>query len=150
MKEEKTKEELSPVEEQAKAYYSLVIENTADEVWAAIRDFQDTRWMGEDFNYQAGPETSVRSLSAENGEVLEHLLIHADDDRFYTYNNSGSLPANVEDFQATIRVTPTEGSDNAYVEWSAVFICPELEKANRVKYYTDNAAKALNALNKHL
>jgi len=146
---------IKATDELAKAYYSIVIESTADEIWAVIRDFNEYRWAGTIINSwsdngKAGDIAgAVRVVQSGDDLSKQVLTAHSDADRFYSYAFYDT-PVPVQNYQATIRVTPTEESNNAYVEWSATFNCARDEQAHWVRYYTDNMIAGLNALNERL
>ena len=76
-----------------KSYYSTIFEQTADQVWAAIRDFGHYTWAGtvsechiEDG--EAGTTVgAIRRARLGNTDTYhrQRLLAHSDLDRFYIY-----------------------------------------------------------------
>jgi|GEM_PF-437047 len=142
-------------DELVKAYYSMVIESTADEIWTVIRDFNEYRWAGtitnswSDNGKTGDTAGAIRVVQSGDDLIKQVLTAHSDADRFYSYSFYDT-PAPVQDYQATIRITPTEESNNAYVEWSATFHCAKDEQAHWLRYYTDSMIAGLNALNERL
>jgi hypothetical protein len=115
----------------ARSYASTVIDASADQVWARIRDFNGMPvWHSgmvatcEIEDGKAGDQTGgVRSFTLTNGEHLrERLLGHSDEERSYTYNFE-KKPFDVDNYLATIRVTPVTDGDRSFVEWWTTFDC---------------------------
>jgi hypothetical protein len=124
------------------SYFSTVFEQCADRVWDAIRDFGAYEWAG------AGCEASIED--GRPGDAVgsvrtigddgprQRLLAHSDLDRSYVYEFDGSCPFPVENYRATIRITPIIDDNRAFVEWSASFDCDPAERA----YWTDHFARS--------
>jgi len=115
----------------AKAYASTVIDAPADEVWARIRDFNGLpEWTGglvsssEIEEGKTGEQVGcVRHLTLGDGtSIRERLLEHSDDTRSYTYNFE-TTPFDVENYHATMRVTPVTDGDRSFIEWWTTFDC---------------------------
>jgi len=118
-------------DEMAKSYASTVIDAPADAVWARIRDFNGLPdWNPDAF---AGSEIedgrtadqvgAVRSFTLADGTHLrEKLLTISDLERSYTYDFQ-KTPFDVQNYCATIRVTPVTDGDRAFVEWWTTFDC---------------------------
>jgi uncharacterized protein YndB with AHSA1/START domain len=116
----------------AKSYASTVIDAPADEVWARIRDFNGLPdWHGgmvatsEIEEGKAGDQVGgVRSFTLTNDAHLrEKLLAYSDADRSYTYDFQKHPFDGVENYLATIRVTPVTDGDRSFVEWWTTFDC---------------------------
>ena len=105
----------------AKAYASTVISAPADKVWALIRDFNSLAdWfpvvadsMIEDG--KSGDQIgAVRNFHLQDGAHLrERLLSHSDTNRSYSYNFE-LTPWDVQNYHATIRVTPVTDSNSIH------------------------------------
>jgi hypothetical protein len=115
----------------AKSYASTVIDAPADEVWARIRDFNGLPvWHGgmvatsEIEEGKAGDQIGgVRSFTLTNDAHLrEKLLGHSDQERSYTYDFQ-KHPFDVDNYLATIRVTPVTDGNGSFVEWWTTFDC---------------------------
>lgn len=115
----------------ATSYASTVIDAPADEVWARVRDFNGlTDWLGglvassEIEDGKAGDQVGgVRSFTLVNGVHLrERLQSFSDTDRAYTYSIEKG-PYDVDNYRATLRVTPVTDGNRAFVEWWADFDC---------------------------
>jgi uncharacterized protein YndB with AHSA1/START domain len=125
----------------ARAYYSTVIDKPADEVWAAIRDFNGLPlWFSsvvassEIEEGKAGDQVgAVRSFTLTDGTHLrERLLSHSDVTRSYSYNFE-KTPFDVDNYHATIRVTRVADGERAFVEWWTTFDCDR----DRIGYWQE-------------
>jgi hypothetical protein len=113
----------------AKSFYSMVLDHSADEVWAFIRSFGDYAWAGvksetiiEDG--KAGDQVgAIRRVQVGERLIRQQLLAHSDIGRSYTY--AFLEPAPVRNYQATIRIVPVVETGEAFVQWSATFDCVE-------------------------
>jgi hypothetical protein len=142
----------------AKSYASIVIEAPADEVWARIRDFNGLPvWhsglvaSSEIEDGRAGDQVGcVRSFTLTDGTHLrERLLGHSDADRSYSYNFE-KTPFDVDDYHATIRVTPVTEGDRSFVEWWTTFDCDRDRVDEWTRFFADEVfAGGLRALASH-
>ncbi len=113
----------------AKSYYSMVLDHTADEVWAVIRPFDHYAWAGVESDTiieegKAGDQTSaIRRVALGDSVIRQILLAHSDIDRSYTYAFCGAPPFPVRNYTATIRVARVVETNQAFVEWQATFDC---------------------------
>ena len=114
-----------------KAYTSTIVNAPADEVWSYLRDFNHLpKWTGGivvESEIEAGlagdQVGAVRSFKLGDGEHLrERLLSHSDVYRMYSYNFE-KTPFDVDDYHATLRVTPVTDGNVSFVEWSTTFNC---------------------------
>ncbi len=65
----------------------------------------------------------IRELTlADDVKIREQLLAHSDDARSYTYDFQ-TTPFDVDNYNATIRVTPVTDGGKAFVEWWTTFDC---------------------------
>jgi len=119
----------------ARVYVSSIVPAPAAKVWDRIRDFNGLpRWHPAiaDSQIENGEPADkvgcVRNFRLQNGDQLrEQLLGLSDYDMFCTYSILES-PMPLENYVATIRVTPVTDGDSAFLEWSAEFDCdPENE-----------------------
>jgi Polyketide cyclase / dehydrase and lipid transport len=112
----------------AKVFASSVLDAPADEVWAAIRDFNGmpSRHPAiEASEIQDGKPAdqvgSVRVLTLGDGaKVVETLLELSDPNRSCTYNILES-PLGVSGYVATLSVTPVTDGNRSYIQWTAEF-----------------------------
>jgi Polyketide cyclase / dehydrase and lipid transport len=115
----------------AKSYASTVIDAPSDEVWARIRDFNGLPvWHGgmvatsEIEDGKAGDQVGgVRSFTLTNDAHLREKLVgHSDHERSYTYDFQKD-PFDVDNYLATIKVTPVTDGNASFVEWWTTFDC---------------------------
>lgn len=141
----------------ATAYFSTVLEHSAADVWALIRDFGNYAWAGvagktiiEDG--RAGDAVgAVRSVRTGERHIRQRLLAHSDLERSYTYEFAGAIPFPVRNYRATLRITPVVDGSKAFVEWSATFDCEPTELDRWSGYFEkDGFATWLGALRRHL
>lgn len=114
-----------------KAYASTVLDLPADQVWATVRDFNALPvWADQvvarseiEGGKQPDQVGCVRSIHLHDGaNIRERLLAFSDQDRFYVYNFE-KTPFDVQNYNATLRVTPVTDSGQSFVEWWTTFDC---------------------------
>lgn len=109
-------------------YASGVVPASADQVWAAVRDFDGLpSWhpaiaASELMSGGSGAEVgAVRRLTLGDGAVVvERMLVLDDADRRCTYEFLEN-PFGARRYVSTLRVAPVTASDQAFVEWWAEF-----------------------------
>jgi hypothetical protein len=141
----------------ARSYYSIVLDHSADDVWAVIRPFDHYSWAGvlgktiiEEG--KAGDQVgAVRRVVTGDNTVRQILLAHSDLDRSYSYAFCDQPPFPVRNYTATIRVTPVAESNAAFVEWWADFDCAADECERWTEYFEkEGFAKWLAALRRFM
>ena len=119
----------------ARVYVSSVIKAPVTAVWERVRDFNALPvWhprIAESHieNGEPGDRVGcVRNFKLVGGEGLrEQLLGLSDYDLLCTYSILES-PMGVENYVATLRLTPITDGNRTFIEWSAEFDCaPEAE-----------------------
>lgn len=114
----------------ARVYVSSVVPASADRVWAVVRDFNGLpNWHPAIANSRiedrrpADRVGAVRNFNTrDGGNIRERLLSLSDYDYTCSYSILSS-PMGVENYVATLKVTPVTDGDRAFVEWSAEFDC---------------------------
>jgi Polyketide cyclase / dehydrase and lipid transport len=114
-----------------KVYTSSVIDASADAVWAHIRDFNGLpKWhpaIAEsriEGNWPSDRLGCIRNFRlADGGIIREQLLALSDYDYQYTYSILES-PMGVQNYVATLKLTPVTDGNRTFVEWSAEFDAP--------------------------
>ena len=121
----------------ARVYVSSVINARSDRVWARVRDFNGLpRWtpfVAEsriEGGLPADKVGCVRNFRLTDGGVIrEQLLTLSDYDYQCTYSILDS-PMGVDNYIATLKLTPVTDGNRTFAEWSAEFDCPpDREKA---------------------
>jgi hypothetical protein len=114
----------------ARVYVSSVINAPAAKVWERVRDFNGLpRWhpaIRESRIENGEPSDKVgcvRDFYLQNGDRLrEQLLGLSDYDMFCTYSILES-PMPLQNYIATLRLTPITDGDRTFAEWTAEFDC---------------------------
>ena len=114
----------------ARVYVSTVIPAPAKQVWERIRDFNGLpKWhprIRDSRIENAEPADKVgciRDFNLQNGDrIREQLLGLSDYDMFCTYAILES-PMPLENYVATLRLTPITDGDRVFAEWTAEFDC---------------------------
>ncbi|MGH7103411.1 MAG: SRPBCC family protein [Acetobacteraceae bacterium] len=125
----------------ARAYYSVVLDHSAADVWGVIRPFDHYAWAGVESEtiIEAGKKGdqvgAVRRVIAGEQVIRQVLLAHSDLERSYTYALCDPAPFPVRDYVATIRVAPIAETKQAFVEWWATFDCPAEEHDRWINHF---------------
>jgi hypothetical protein len=115
----------------ARVYTSSVINAPVERVWGRVRDFNGLPnghpAIAESRIENGEPADKigcVRDFRLRNGDRLrEKLLGLSDYDMFCTYSILES-PMGVENYVATLRLTPITDGNRTFAEWTAEFDCP--------------------------
>lgn len=108
-------------------YNSTVVNASADEVWAVLRDFYNMDWatgIVESVEPANGKSASeIGAVRIINGAIRETLLELDDRSRTFAYSiNDGPdvLAADmVSGYVGRARVAPVTASDQCFVEWAS-------------------------------
>src|SRR5262245_61650375 len=114
-----------------KVYTSSVIDAPAAQVWAIIRDFNalpawhpaiaDSRIELHQPSDKVG---CIRNfILKDGGRIREQLLALSDYDYAVTYSILES-PMGVDNYIATLKLTPITDGNRTFAEWTAEFDCP--------------------------
>jgi hypothetical protein len=122
-----------------KVYTSSVINAPPDRVWGQIRDFNGLpSWhprIVQSRIEQDQPSDKVgciRNFRLETGATIrEKLLGLSDFDYSCTYSILES-PMGVENYVATLKLTPVTDGNRTFIEWSADFDCAPQDAAELV------------------
>ncbi len=123
----------------ARVYTSSAIGAPAERVWAAIRDFNGLPdWhpaVAESRIEGGAPADQVGCVRAfrlkDGGFIRERLLALSDYDLSCTYSILES-PMGVENYVATLKLTPITDGERSFAEWSAEFDCPPEREAELI------------------
>ncbi|MEO1724997.1 MAG: SRPBCC family protein [Pseudomonadota bacterium] len=141
----------------ARVYVSSVIDAPATKVWERVRDFNALpRWhprIRDSRIEDALPSDKVgciRNFNLQNGDMIrEQLLGLSDYDMFCTYAILES-PMPLEDYIATLRLTPVTEGERCFIEWSAEFSCAPEDEAELVEGIGTNVFQGgFDALKRH-
>jgi len=114
----------------AKVYTSSVLDAPADAVWSEIRDFNGLpRWhpaIKDSYIEHQLPGDKVgciRNFTLHaGGRIREQLLALSDFDYSVTYSILES-PMGVENYVATLKLSPITDGNRTFAEWTAEFDC---------------------------
>ena len=119
-----------------KVYTSSVIDAPADAVWAHVRDFNGLpRWtpfVAESRIEERQPADRigcVRNFRLKEGGLIRERLLTLSD---YDYQCSYSIlegPLGVENYVATLKLTPVTEGNRTFAEWWAEIDCASKREA---------------------
>ena len=142
----------------AKSYASTVIKASPDEVWARVRDFNGlATWhsglvsASEIEDGKAGDQVgSIRSFTLTDGtHIREKLLAFSDHERSYTYDFQ-KTPFDVDNYCATLRVTPLTDGGGSFVEWWTTFDCDRDQQGHWTEFFANEVFQGgFDALKAH-
>lgn len=147
-----------------RSYRSTVLEQSADEVWAMIRDFNGypayidgvTESRIEDD--KAGDEVGAVRCFIYNGDELRQTLTgHSDAERWFTHAGVGRLEWPLEgevgavEYENAIHVHPLSDGNRAFVEWWLDFHADDPADTERWKrYFDESLPEWFGSLQRHL
>jgi hypothetical protein len=120
-----------------RVYTSTVIDGSPDTVWARIRDFNGLpTWhpgIADSRIENSEPSDKVGCIrhfhTRDGGTIREKLLALSDYEYSCTYSILES-PMGVENYVATLKLTPVTDGARTFAEWSAEFDCDEGREAS--------------------
>jgi hypothetical protein len=133
----------------ARVYISSVINGRSDRVWARVRDFNGLpSWhpgIAESRIENGEPSDKVgcvRDFRLRNGDrIREKLLGLSDFDLFCTYSILES-PMGVENYVATLRLTPITDGDRTFWEWRCSFSTRKGEEEEMTRMVSEDIYEA--------
>jgi len=113
-------------------YTSSVIDAGADTVWARVRDFNGLpQWhpgIADSRIENSEPSDRIGCIrhfhTRDGGTIREKLLALSDYEYSCTYSILES-PMGVENYVATLKLTPVTDGSRTFAEWTAEFDCAE-------------------------
>ncbi len=141
----------------ARVYVSSIIDASAADVWARVRDFNGLpRWhprIRDSRIEEALPADkigAIRNFNLQNGDnIREQLVGMSDYDLFCSYSMlEGPMP--LSNYIATLRLTPVTDGGRCFIEWSAEFDCEPDNEADLVSGISINVFQGgFDALKRH-
>lgn len=126
----------------ASVFVSSVLDASIDDVWAKIRDFNalpewhpaiaDSHIEGDQPSDKVGCIRNF-NLKDDGGNIREQLLTLSDVTFTCTYSILES-PMAVENYRATLCLTPITDGNRTYIQWTAEFACPADEESELVNF----------------
>jgi hypothetical protein len=124
----------------AQVYVSSVIAAPASSVWTIVRNFNAlpewTSFVAEsriEQNMQPDQVGCIRNFRLKDGgKIRERLLALSDYDMSCTYSILES-PMGVENYIATLALTPITDGNATFVSWKAEFECAEERENDLIK-----------------
>lgn len=114
-----------------RVYVSSVIDASAEAVWALIRDFNGLpKWhpgiaeLRIESNWPADRVGCIRNFRLRDGGVIREQLLGLSDYEYQCSYAILELPMGVENYIATLKLTPVTDGGRAFAEWSAEFDAP--------------------------
>lgn len=114
----------------AEVYTSSIINAPAERVWARVRDFNalpawhpliaESRIEGGAPSDQVG---CVRDFRLKDGGRIREKLLALSDYEFSCSYSILESPMGVENYVATLKLTPVTDGNRTFAEWSAEFDC---------------------------
>jgi hypothetical protein len=119
-----------------RVYTSTVIDASPDTVWARIRDFNGLpQWhpgIADSRIENSEPSDKVGCIrhfhTRDGGTIREKLLALSDYEYSCTYSILES-PMGVDNYIATLKLTPVTDGMRTFAEWTAEFDCDEGREA---------------------
>jgi hypothetical protein len=115
-----------------KVYVSSVIDASADSVWQRIRDFNglplwhpaiaDSRIENNEPSDRVG---CIRHFHTRDGGLIRERLLGLSDYDFTCVYEILESPMGVDNYVATLKLTPITDGNRSFAEWSAEFDCAE-------------------------
>ena len=115
-----------------KVYVSSVIDASADAVWQHIRDFNglpqwhpaiaDSRIENNEVSDRVG---CIRHFHTRDGGLIRERLLALSDCDFSCVYEILESPMGVDNYVATVKLTPITDGNRSFAEWSAEFDCAE-------------------------
>lgn len=115
-----------------KVYVSSVIDASADNVWARIRDFDglptwhpaisDSRIENNQASDRVG---CIRHFHTRDGGMIRERLLGLSDYDYSCVYEILESPMGVSNYIATLKLTPITDGNRSFAEWSAEFDCAE-------------------------
>ncbi len=141
----------------AKAYYSTVFAQSADDIWSVIRDFNNYPvWVNGAGESQIEDGKSgdavgaVRNVLYQGRRIRQRLVALSDPERSQVYEFCGDAPMPVQHYRATLKITPITDGGRGFVEWWAMFDCAPERHDEWTVFFRDAFAGWLASLRRYL
>ena len=113
-----------------RVYTSSVIDAPADQVWGKVRDFnglpQWTPFVAEsriEGNLSSDRIGCIRNFQLRTGGTIREQLLSLSDYEYTCVYSILESPMGVDNYVATLKLTPVTDGNRTFIEWSAEFDC---------------------------
>lgn len=146
------------------AYYSVIVDRPAADVWDLVRDFNSYPiWVDgvEESHIEDDlPGTAVgavRDFAMAGARTRQRLVAHSDAERFFTY--ASCAPVEIEDsgtvrrmsrYQGTLRLRPVLDGERCLAEWSSEYECSHPDAEYWAQWWAAMLPTWLSSLQDHL
>jgi hypothetical protein len=138
-------------------YVSSVIDAGADTVWSRIRDFNalpqwhpaiaDSRIENNEPSDRVG---CIRHFHTRDGGMIRERLLALSDYDFSCSYEIIESPMGVDNYVATLKLTPVTDGARCFAEWSAEFDCTEGREAELTQTISNGVFQSgFDALKRH-
>lgn len=114
-----------------RVYTSSVIDAPAEQVWGRVRDFNGlpewTPFVAQSRIEGGLPSDKVgciRNFQLRDGGTIREQLLSLSDFEYTCIYSILESPMGVENYVATLKLTPVTDGNRTFAEWSAEFDCP--------------------------
>jgi hypothetical protein len=139
-------------------YISSVIDASADNVWQRIRDFNglplwhpliaDSRIENNEPGDKVG---CIRHFHTRDGGMIREKLLALSDYDFSCVYSILESPMGVDNYVATLKLTPITDGNRCFAEWSAEFDCAAGREAELTQSIGQGVFQAgFDALKRHV
>lgn len=146
------------------AYYSVVLDRSANELWNVVRDFNNyptyvngvTESRIED-GLSGTAVGSIRDFAIGDVHTRQRLIAHSDAEKYFSYQSLGpttigeaGTTRTMLDYIGTLRLrTITEG-DRCFAEWSSVYDSPPEDANYWASWWATSLPAWLSSMREHL
>ena len=123
-----------------KIYVSTVLPAPVGRVWSVVRDFNGlpnwTPFVAESRIELGAPADQigcVRNFVLKDGGRIRERLLALSDYAFSTTYSILESPMGVENYVATLGLTPITDGDRSFAEWTAEFDCDPAREAKLIR-----------------
>lgn len=139
-----------------RAYFSKAFPQSAETVWAAVRDFGEYRWgegVGEthiEGDLDANTPGAIRAFEYYGQLSRQRLTAYSVAERSMTWESAEPFDATLTYHRAGIRITPVVASNGAFVEWWSEFFARQDSVARWREHQVAEFGKSLGRLERLL
>ncbi len=146
------------------AYYSVVLDRSASELWDVVRDFNNypiyvngvTESHIED-GLSGTTVGSFRDFAMGDVRTRQRLLAHSDGERYFSYQSCG--PTTIVEagnertmlaYVGTLRLRTIVEGNRCFAEWSSEYACPPEDANYWAAWWANSLPAWLSSIREHL